>query len=137
MIPDITSALNARMGAWADQHGVPFFIENISEEKPPGTYLEAFDLPAAPRTLDLGMTCHIYTGIYQVNVVIPVGVGTSQGRYLARQVAGQFPEGGSITGDGFTCYVSAQPGIYAGVLDPRKTRYSIPVSIPYRVDITR
>lgn len=136
MIPDIASALNAHLGAWADQHGFPFIIENISEDTPPGMYLEAFDLPATPQTLDLGMTCHIYTGIYQVNVVIPVGAGTSQGRYLARQVAGRFPEGASIAGDDFTCYVSAQPGIYAGVLDPRKTRYSIPVSIPYRADIT-
>lgn len=136
MIPDITSALNAHMGAWADRHGVPFFIENISEEKPPGTYLEAFDLPATPQTLDLALSCHVYRGVYQVNVVLPAGAGTASGRELARQVAARFTEGGGIDGDGFTCWVAGPPAISAGILNPRKTHYSIPVSIPYRVDTT-
>lgn len=136
MIPDIAAALNAHLGTWADQHGVPFYLDNISEDTPQATYLEAHDLPATPQTLDLGMTCHVYTGVYQVNVVIAAGAGTAQGRHLARQVAAQFPEGESISGDGFRCWVRAQPAIYAGIHNPRKTHYTIPVSIPYRVDTT-
>ncbi|TNL05356.1 hypothetical protein CYD30_22610 [Kosakonia cowanii] len=136
MIPDIAAALNAHLGVWAEQHGVPYYLDNISDDTPPATYLEAHDLPATPQTLDLGLTCHVYTGFYQVNVVLAAGAGTAQGRYLARQVAALFPEGESISGDGFRCWISGQPAIYAGLLNPRKTHYSIPVSIPYRVDTT-
>ncbi|BBQ83449.1 hypothetical protein WP3W18E02_19780 [Klebsiella sp. WP3-W18-ESBL-02] len=136
MIPDISATLNAYLGRWADQHGVPLFLDNITADKPAETYLEAYELPATPQTLDLGMTCHVYTGIYQVNIVIPAGAGTAQGRYLARKVASIFLEGQSISGDGFRCWISAPPAIFAGVLNSRKTNYSIPVSIRYRVDTT-
>ena len=136
MIPDIAAALNAFLGAWADGKGIPFLIENISAKTPTATYLEAFDLPATPQTLDMGLTCHVFTGIYQVNVVLPAGSGTSTGRALAREVAGQFPEGQSIEGDGFTCWIAALPAIRPGVLNPRKTHYSIPISIRYRADIS-
>ncbi|HCI6421228.1 TPA: hypothetical protein NPP08_000797 [Klebsiella quasipneumoniae subsp. similipneumoniae] len=136
MIPDIAAALNARLGAWADKHGVPFCLDNISDDRPPATYLEAHDLPATPQTLDMGLTCHVFTGIYQVNVVLPAGSGTARGRDLARQVAGVFPEGQSIEGDGFTCWITALPAINPGVQNPRKTAYSIPISIRYRADIS-
>ncbi|AFH14960.1 phage tail terminator-like protein [Cronobacter sakazakii] len=136
MIPDIGAAMNARLGAWADGQKIPLFIENSPGDKPAGIFLESFDMPATPQTLDLGLTCHIYPGIFQVNVVVPVGSGTSTGRALARQVAALFPEGQSVQGDGFACWISSQPSIYAGVLNPRNTRYSIPVSIPYRADIS-
>ncbi|HDK7323808.1 TPA: hypothetical protein PTW02_004357 [Cronobacter sakazakii] len=136
MIPDIAAAMNARLGAWADSQKIPLFIENCPGDKPAGIFLESFDMPATPQTLDLGQTCHVYPGIFQVNVVVPVGSGTSAGRALARQVVTLFPEGQSVEGDGFTCWISARPAIYAGVLNPRNTRYSIPVSIPYRADIS-
>jgi len=136
MIPDIGAAMNARLGAWADEQEIPLIIENCQADKPGGLFLESFDMPATPHTLDLGLTCHVYTGIFQVNIVVPVGSGTSTARSVARKVADLFPEGQIIKGDGFACWVSAQPAIYAGVLNPRKTRYSIPVSISYRADIS-
>lgn len=136
MIPEIGVALDARIGAWADAEGIPLALPNCPFEKPAGVFLEAHDMPATPQTLDLGLTCRVWPGVYQVNVVVPVGAGRSAGRALAQRIADLFPEGQSIAGDGFTCYVSAQPAIYSGVLNPRKTRYSIPVSIPYRADVS-
>ncbi|EIY5055171.1 hypothetical protein ML056_003483 [Klebsiella variicola] len=137
MIPDIAAALNARLGAWADNYPIPFVLDNIAiKDYPKGAYLTAHDLPATPQTLDMGLTCHVFTGIYQVNVVLPAGSGTARGRNLARQVAGVFPEGQSIEGDGFTCWITALPAINPGVQNPRKTAYSIPISIRYRADIS-
>lgn len=136
MIPDIPATLNAFLGVWADQHGIPLYLDNISDDKAPATYLEAHDLPATPQTLDLALSCHVYRGVYQVNVVLPAGTGTAQGRYLARQVAARFAEGVGIDGEDFTCWIAGPPAIYAGILNPRKTHYTIPVSIPYRVDTT-
>ena len=136
MIPDIAAALNIFLGTWADDHSLPLVLDNISTAPPDEMYLEAHDMPAAPQTLDMGLTCHVYTGIYQINVVAPAGTGSTQPRYIARQVAAQFTEGMSIAGDGFKVWIAALPAIYAGLYNPQKTHYSIPISILYRVDST-
>ncbi|WP_320750897.1 phage tail tube protein [Enterobacter roggenkampii] len=78
MIPDIAAALAARLGEWADTEGIPVAWENVPFTPPSnGIYLAVHDMPATPRTLDLGLRCRIYSGVYQINVVAPVGIGRS------------------------------------------------------------
>lgn len=134
MIPDIATVLAARLGEWADAEGIPVAWENI-EFTPPsaGLYLAAYDMPATPRTLDLGLRCRTYSGVYQVNVVAPAGTGRSDAEALARQVAALFPEGQEMQGDGFTCWITSTPAIFRGI--PTSVSYSIPVSLNYRADI--
>lgn len=55
MIPDIAAALAARLGEWADAEGIPVAWENVPFTPPSdGLYLAVHDMPATPRTLDLG-----------------------------------------------------------------------------------
>ena len=134
MIPDIASAMAARLGNWADASNITVAWENI-EFTPPATgiYLAVHDMPATPRTLDLGLNCRVYSGVYQINVVTPAGTGRTDAVALARQVAALFPEGQEIAGDGFTCWLTSAPAIFRGI--PTDVSYSIPVSLNYQADI--
>ena len=65
MIPDIAAALAARLGEWADAEGIPIAWENVPFTPPSdGLYLAVHDMPATPRTVDLGLRCRIYSGVY-------------------------------------------------------------------------
>ncbi|WP_144815161.1 phage tail terminator-like protein [Enterobacter sp. DE0047] len=135
MIPDITTALEAMLGIWADGEGVPVAWDNIQFDPPgDGLYLISHDMPAQPYSIDLAGGSRVYPGVYQVTVVAPAGGGKSQARALARRVAGLFPENQEIPGDGFTAWVTSPPAIFPGI--PDGVSYSIPVSINYRADIS-
>lgn len=135
MIPDITTALEAILGTWAESEGVPVAWDNIQFEPPTdGLYLISHDMPARPYSIDLAGECRVYPGVYQVSVVAPAGNGKAQARTLARRVAELFMENEEIPGDGFSAWVTSPPAIYPGV--PDGVSFTVPVSINYRADIS-
>ena len=76
MIPDIASALAARLGTWADAESISVAWENVPFTPPANDiYLAVHDMPVTPRTIDLGLRCRTYSGVYQINVVAPAGLG--------------------------------------------------------------
>lgn len=135
MIPDIASALAARLSTWADAEGISVAWENVPFTPPANEmYLAVHDMPVTPRTIDLGLRCRTYSGVYQINIVTPAGSGRTSAVVLAGRVAELFPEGLEIEGNGFTCWISSQPGIFRGI--PTPVSYTVPVSLNYRADIT-
>ncbi|WP_320725981.1 DUF4128 domain-containing protein [Enterobacter ludwigii] len=135
MIPDIASALAARLGTWADAEGISVAWENVPFTPPANEiYLAVHDMPVTPRTIDLGMRCRTYSGVYQINVVAPAGSGRTSAVALAGRIVGLFPEGQEIEGNSFTCWVSSEPGIFRGI--PTSVSYTVPVSFNYRADIS-
>lgn len=135
MIPDIASALAARLGTWADAEGISVAWENVPFTPPANEmYLAVHDMPVTPRTIDLGSRSRTYSGVYQINVVAPAGSGRNSVVALAGRVAELFPEGLEIAGKDFTCWISSAPGIFRGV--PTPVSYTVPVSLNYRADIT-
>ena len=135
MIPDIASALAARLGAWADAEAISVAWENVPFTPPANEmYLAVHDMPVTPRTIDLGLRCRIYSGVYQINVVAPVGIGRTDVLALADRVAELFPEGQEIEGRGFTCWIDQTPGVFRGITT--SVSYTVPVSLNYRADIS-
>ncbi|MFZ5111896.1 DUF4128 domain-containing protein [Enterobacter kobei] len=135
MIPDIAAALAARLGEWADAEDIPVAWENVPFTPPSdGLYLAVHDMPATPRTVDLGLRCRIYSGVYQINVVVPAGTGRTDVVALADRVAELFPEGQEIEGRGFTCWIDQTPGVFRGITT--SVSYTVPVSLNYRADIS-
>jgi len=133
--PDIAAALAARLGGWADAQSIPVAWENVGFTPPAsGIYLAAHDMPATPRTMDLGLQCRVFSGVYQINVVTPVGSGRSDAIALARQVAALFPEGQEVQGDGFTSWITSTPAIFRGI--HTDVSYTVPVSLNYQAEIT-
>jgi hypothetical protein len=135
VIPDIASALAARLGAWADAEGVSVAWENVPFTPPANEmYLAVHDMPVTPRTIDLGLRCRTYSGVYQINVVAPAGSGRTSVVALAGRVAELFPEGQEIEGRGFTCWIDQTPGVLRGITT--SVSYTVPVSLNYRADIS-
>uniref|UniRef100_UPI00202F6EF1 phage tail terminator-like protein n=1 Tax=Escherichia coli TaxID=562 RepID=UPI00202F6EF1 len=67
VIPDIAYALAARLGSWADAEGISVAWENVPFTPPANEmYLAVHDLPVTPRTIDLGLSCRTYSGVYQI-----------------------------------------------------------------------
>ncbi|HBM7601456.1 DUF4128 domain-containing protein [Enterobacter asburiae] len=135
MIPDIASALATRLGTWADAEGISVAWENVPFTPPANEmYLAVHDMPVTPRTIDLGLRCRIYSGVYQINVVAPAGTGRTDVAALADRVAELFPEGQEIEGRGFTCWIDQTPGVFRGITT--SVSYTVPVSLNYRADIS-
>lgn len=130
----IAELLEAHLGEWADSRGIPVAWDNITEN-PPGTlYLQAYAMPATTTAIDLAEKLQVLPGVWQINVIAPAGDGTGPARTLADEVAALFPLGLSLTDGTFSCYISTPPTIYRGISS--NTRYSIPVSMNYRADLT-
>lgn len=130
--PDITGALEAHLGVWADKQAIPVAWDNIQFNPPAsGIYLTSHDMPASPYSIDLAGTSVISSGVYQVNVVVPKGSGKSEARRIAALVAALFPENAEIPGEGFAVWITAPPAIFSGM--PDAVSYTVPVSINYRV----
>ncbi|EMM7215838.1 DUF4128 domain-containing protein [Enterobacter bugandensis] len=135
MIPDIASALATRLGTWADAEGISVAWENVPFTPPANEmYLAVHDMPVTPRTIDLGLRCRTYSGVYQINVVAPAGSGRTSVVALADRVAELFPEGQEIEGRGFTCWIDQTPGVFRGITT--SVSYTVPVSLNYRADIS-
>lgn len=132
--PDITSLLDARIGAWADKNGIAVAYDNVQFEPPSGIYLTCHDMPATPYAIDISQRAKVFIGVYQINVVIPTGDGRTEGRELASQIEDLFQNGLEIAGNGFSCYIVNEPAQYAGITTD--TTYTIPVSMNYRADIS-
>ncbi|BBW27154.1 phage tail terminator-like protein [Enterobacter bugandensis] len=92
------------------------------------------DMPVTPRTIDLGLRCRTYSGVYQINVVAPAGSGRTSVVALADRVAELFPEGQEIEGRGFTCWIDQTSGVFRGITT--SVSYTVPVSLNYRADIS-
>lgn len=134
MIPDIASALAARLGTWADAEGISVAWENVPFTPPANDiYLAVHDMPVTPRTIDLGLRCRTYSGVYQINVVTPAGLGRTSVVSLAGRLVELFPEGQEIAGSDFTCWITSTPAIFRGI--PTAVSYTIPISLNYRADI--
>ncbi|QDE47185.1 hypothetical protein EIN43_03340 [Enterobacter hormaechei] len=91
------------------------------------------DMPVTPRTIDLGLRCRTYSGVYQINVVAPAGSGRTSVVGPAGRVAELFPEGWKLQAKTLPAGLAAR-GIFHGVHTP--VSYSVPVSLNYRADIT-
>lgn len=133
MTPDIQAALDAWLGAFADDAAIPVAWQNIPFTPPDGPYLRVNYLPAKPYSVDLAGECVVHPGIYQITVVSLAGRGRSQAIKLAGIVAELFRYGQEMEGDGFTVYVSSSPAVMPPVSSP--ISWEVPVSVSWRVDL--
>ncbi|UAN55344.1 DUF4128 domain-containing protein [Serratia sp. JSRIV004] len=130
----IAALLEARLGEWADAHDIPVAWENTPMDPPDGLYLQVYAMPATTTAIDLAEKLHVLPGVWQINVVAPAGDGTGPVRDLADQISALFPLGMMLAEGGLTCYISTPPTVYRGITTD--ARYTIPVSMNYRADIT-
>jgi hypothetical protein len=86
-------------------------------------------LPATPDNPTLTEETAIHTGVYQVLLMFPPGVGPLPAGTLTQAIAGHFPAGLSLTHNGQKVRIRGTPHIAAGYQSGE--RYAVPISIRY------
>ena len=137
----IKAIYEARLKAWADANDLPVQFENERFEPPSAAlpedniYLQGFQLPASTTSADLAGAHRGYRGVFQINVVIPTGIGTGLATPIRAALADLFSTNLPLTdASGFTVQIVGP--LSSGPSLGGDTRLTIPLSFPYRADVT-
>lgn len=131
----IRSLLEGRLKAWATAHSPALRIayQNVSFTPAANeTYLRAFTLPAGTDSNDLAGEHRLYTGVFQITIVTPVGGGPGAAETLADELAALYPLNDQLTKTSFT--VRVMTPVEPGPEQQEDTAFALPVSFQYRAD---
>lgn len=129
----IRSLFEVRLSAWATSKGLRIGYQNASFKPKVGeTALLAFTIPAGVASNDLAGAHRMYTGTFQVTILVPNGSGPGGAEALAEELAEVFKLNDRLTRDGLTVLVMTPPEPGPG--QNEDTHYAVPVSFIYRAD---
>lgn len=131
----IASIYEAKLIAWARALSTPLKVVVENEAYSPGdndTYLKAFTLPGDTASNTLGGDHRMYTGVFQVSIVTPLGQYRGPAGTIADQIAALFPVNERNT-KGVLTVVTMTP-VEQGPGIPGDSTYTVPVSFTYRAD---
>lgn len=132
----IRSLYEARLKAWSAARvpALPVAWENVGFSPPNDTYLQAFVLRAETTSKDLEGAMRNRTGVFQINIVCPIGKGAGHAESIAAEIDTLFPNNLRLTSGAF----------FVQSISPLRTRpaiigvdrYTVPVDLQYRSDST-
>ncbi len=129
----IRSLFEMRLAAWAAEHGLRVAYQAVSfTPEPDETYLSAFTLPAGTNTDTLAGDHRVYTGVFQINVVTPVGNGTGDAEGLVDKLGDLFPAFLRLKRDDFEVMVLTP--VEPGPPITGDTTQTVSASFQYRSD---
>lgn len=129
----------ARVKAYADPLGLRVQYENEPFDPPnaerpeDNVYLRCFVLPARTTSDDLAGDHRGYRGVVQIDIVIPVGVGTALATTIKQSLHDLFSMNLPLT-DTTGLEVQIVTPLTQGRGLPNATEYTIPMSFAYRSD---
>lgn len=126
----IRKAFETRLDTWASAQSIDVAWENAEYDPSEGVaYVRAHLVPAQTKQLFLDQTGRKYSGLFQVNLTMPIGTGAGAAEALVESLDSTFA--GSFEQDGvrITLLTPMSPAPALPVAD----RYVIPVSAEYRV----
>ncbi|NWD57278.1 DUF4128 domain-containing protein [Pseudomonas veronii] len=133
----IRSMLEARLKDWAAARTPVLRIayQNVTFTPNNGeTYLRAFLMPAGTDSNDLAGAHRLYTGVFQITIVTPVGNGPSGAETIADELAALYPLNDRLVRDGITALIMTP--VEPGPELTEDTAFALPVSFQYRSDTT-
>lgn len=131
-LPRIAELLETHLYRWASARGLPIATDNVSFDTPDSPYVQSHVMPATNDVIDLSGRLVVYSGVYQVNVCVPVGRGKSTAFSLAEDLVNHFAVNTVLTDGEFSCYIDEIPSASSGITNDRV--YMVPVSMGYRSD---
>jgi len=133
----IRSLLEARLKAWAAARTPVLRIAYQNVAFTPNndeTYLRAFLIPAGTDSNDLAGAHRLYTGVFQITIVTPVGNGPSGAETIADELAALYPLNDRLVRNGLTALIMTP--VEPGPELTEDTSFALPVSFQYRADTT-
>lgn len=141
--PEIIAAIDAAAASTITGIGHDIAWPNIHFEPQGKTYAKIDVIPASTWVASLQNKGRIYRGIYQIMIIVPLGVGIKQGVLDAHAIsdamdAVMLPDGETrvrglpvASGEGYV-YLSSPATVGTGFYTD--TGYNIPISLNYRAD---
>lgn len=114
---------------WAEKNNIDYTLANFPFEGSAVLHLEPFIVPAVNQGIGVSQDVTVYSGNYQINIVIKKGEGSHEGYLLAERVLSLFPNGAELSDDYLSCSVNAPASILPAI--QKEDSYIIPVSISY------
>jgi hypothetical protein len=133
----VRSLLEARLKAWAAARTPVLRIAYQNVAFTPNndeTYLRAFLIPAGTDSNDLAGAHRLYTGVFQITIVTPVGNGPSGAETIADELAALYPLNDRLVRNGLTALIMTP--VEPGPELTEDTSFALPVSFQYRSDTT-
>ena len=131
----VRSLLEARLAAWAklQKPALRIVFQNVAFKPVEGEiYLRAFSIPARTGSDDIAGKHRVYTGLFQITIVTPAGIGTGAGEGLAEDLAALFALNDRLSRGDLTVLVMTP--VEPGPEQQEDTGYALPVSFQYRAD---
>lgn len=95
-------------------------------------YLESDLTPVDTQSLTLKGDHKLFLGIYQINIITPLGIGVAKANEIATEIANLYPIYVPLVKGSFKVIPTSHPRIMEGL--PRDSSYMLPVSFFYRAD---
>ena len=128
----IRAGFETRLKAWAITKSLPLYFENVPTDPPTAAYAEAYLLPAPTQSDTLDDLHRRYSGIFQVSLVMPIGVGAGDAAALEAELDALFAPAVPIVQGSLVVRVTSPMSAASAVQRP--DRYVLPVSCAYRAD---
>ena len=131
----VRSLFEARLAVWAKLQKPVLRIayQNVAfKPADDETYLRAFSIPARTGSDDLAGEHRVYTGLFQITIVTPAGIGSGAGEGLVEGLAALFTLNDRLSRGDFTVLVMTP--VEPGPEQQEDTGYALPVSFQYRAD---
>lgn len=129
----IRAALEGRLKTWADAEPVTVAWENVEFNPPTSAYLRANLLPNDTEMRDLQGRHRGYIGIFQVSIVLPIGVGAAAASGWITELDTLFSTETPITVGSVRIYITRPMSAAPALQD--EGRYIVPVSCEYRSSV--
>ena len=130
----VRAVLEQRLHAWNTSRAEPLALVSQNSDAAPGeTYLAVYLLPVGVRSLDLAGVHRVYEGIFQVNIVTPVGEGPGLAEEIMEELESLFPTNLRLVGENDVSVLVVTPMSPGGAISEPHA-YTQPVSCQVRSD---
>jgi len=128
----IRAAFESRLKTWADAQTpiIPTAFENVSFTPPANRYLRAYLLPADTQSETYDGLHRAYTGVFQVNIIMPLNAGTGAAQVIADAIGALYPV--TFTHSTIRVVITRPMGNRPAFVDG--DRFILPIYLAYRVD---
>lgn len=130
----VRAAFETRLTAWAAAQSppIPLTFENVMFSPPPSRYAECVLIPANTDCETFNGEHRRFTGLYQVKLFMPIGIGPGQASTLAKSLDSAFPMTQPMKQGGLSVFITSPMSKHPP--QPHPDRYVVPVSCTYRAD---
>lgn len=118
--------------SWAQVQGIKISYPNVHFQPDGDAYLRCFTIPALTESNDLAGEHELLSGVFQVSVVVPAGVGTTKAGEVCEGLKQLWPIYSSLQRDDFKVQIMSKP--QRGPLIQGDGEATVPISISYRSD---